>query len=68
LSKQVNDILGDIPGLSYFFRYESNSKQVEELVIVIETHIIEKSNNDLSLSDLGYKGISDILKKEKNEI
>jgi general secretion pathway protein D len=61
-------ILGDIPGLSYFFRYESTSKQVEELVIVIETHIIEKSNNDLSLSDLGYEGISDILKKEKDEI
>jgi len=51
-------LLGDIPGLSYLFRYESNSKQVQELVIVIETHIIEKDNNTLSLSDLGYKGIS----------
>ena len=66
-------ILGDIPGLSYLFRYESNSKQIEELVIVIETHIIEKSNNDLSLSDLGYTGIKYDLKnisdsKDKNEI
>ncbi|WP_373070487.1 pilus (MSHA type) biogenesis protein MshL [Sulfurimonas sp.] len=76
-------ILGDIPGLSYLFRYESSSKQVEELVIVIETHIIEKSNNDLSLADLGYQGITnelvndsrksitkeiDSLEKEENEI
>jgi len=68
-------ILGDIPGLSFLFRYESSSKQIQELVIVIETHLIEKSSNDLSLSDLGYEGISnDFLKnkktskKEKNEI
>lgn len=75
-------ILGDIPGLSYLFRYESNSKQVQELVIVIETHIIDKSSNDLSLSDLGYEGLTNdvldnakksnidvkTLKKEKNEI
>lgn len=65
-------ILGDIPGIASLFRYESSSKQVEELVIVIETHLIEKSNNDLSLSDLGYNGISDDLlntkKKEKDEI
>jgi general secretion pathway protein D len=57
-------ILGDIPGLSYLFRYESNSKQVEELVIVIEPHIIEKSSNDLSLSDLGYSGITNELIEE----
>jgi general secretion pathway protein D len=86
-TKNVDDsnkvpILGDIPGLSYFFRYDSNSKQVQELVIVIETHIIEKANNDLSLADLGYKGITeelvnesknsatkvDTLEKEENEI
>ncbi len=52
-------ILGDIPGLSFLFRYEESSKQVEELVIVIETHIIKKSNNELSLSKLGYAGITD---------
>jgi len=51
-------ILGDIPILNYLFKYESNSKQVQELVIVIETHIIKKENNKLSLSDLGYSGIS----------
>ena len=59
-------VLGDIPGLSYLFRYESNSKEVQELVIVIETHIIKKSDNDLSLSDLGYTGLSnDTLRNEK---
>ncbi len=51
-------ILGDIPLLNYLFKYDSNSKQVQELVIVIETHIIKKDNNVLSLSDLGYSGIS----------
>ena len=52
-------ILGDIPGLSFLFRFEESSKQVEELVIVIETHIIKKANNELSLSKLGYAGITD---------
>ena len=59
-------LLGDIPGLSYFFKYEEMTKQIQELVIVIEPHIIDKNNNDLSLADLGYEGITDrtvILKK-----
>lgn len=51
-------LLGDIPGLSYFFSRTEMLKQVEELVIVIEPHIIHKENNKLSLSDLGYQGIS----------
>jgi len=60
-------LLGDIPGLNYFFKYEEMTKQVQELVIVIEPHIIDKASNDLSLAELGYKGITDqtvILKKE----
>lgn len=57
-------ILGDIPGLSYLFRREENKKTIEELVIVIEPHIIRKEKSQLSLSDLGYEGISDkILQK-----
>jgi general secretion pathway protein D len=51
-------LLGDIPGLGYFFSREEMAKQVEELVIVIEPHIVHKENNNLSLSDLGYQGIS----------
>ena len=52
-------ILGDIPGLSYFFKWENKVKNVEELVIVIEPHIIDKENSELSLSDLGYEGLTD---------
>lgn len=56
-------ILGDIPGLNYFFKYESDSKQVEELVIVIEPHIIHNENNTISLKDLGYEGLTDSIIK-----
>ena len=52
-------LLGDIPGLSYFFKYEEMTKQIQELVIIIEPHIIDKANNSLSLAELGYKGITD---------
>jgi len=52
-------LLGDIPGLSYFFRYEEMTKQIQELVIIIEPHIIDRENNNLSLADLGYEGITD---------
>ncbi|EDZ61661.1 type II and III secretion system protein [Sulfurimonas gotlandica GD1] len=52
-------LLGDIPGLSYLFKYEEMTKQIQELVIVIEPHIIDKANNNLSLAELGYKGITD---------
>ncbi|MBL0708766.1 MAG: pilus (MSHA type) biogenesis protein MshL [Sulfurimonas sp.] len=51
-------ILGDIPLLNYMFKYEEITKQTQELVIIIEPHIIDKNSNDLSLADLGYKGIS----------
>ena len=54
-------ILGDIPGLSYLFRYESTTKQVQELVLVIEPHIIRKGNNNVSLAKLGYEGITNEL-------
>lgn len=58
-------LLGSIPGLSYLFSYEQSIKQTEELVIVIEPHIIKKEDNTLSLSDLGYEGITnDILEKQ----
>ncbi len=52
-------LLGDIPGLSYFFKYEETSKQIQELVIVIEPHIIDKASTTLSLADLGYTGVTD---------
>ena len=64
-SKSGNKIplLGDIPGLSYLFGREEDSKQIQELVIVIEPHIIRTNKPNPSLSDLGYEGINnDILK------
>ncbi len=52
-------ILGDIPIINYLFKYEENIRTVEELVIIIEPHIIDKEINSVSLSDLGYEGLSD---------
>jgi general secretion pathway protein D len=54
-------ILGDIPVLDYLFKYEETVKQTQELVIIIEPHIIHKDKQDISLSDLGYEGLSNNL-------
>lgn len=62
-------ILGDIPILNYLFKYENRQKTVQELVIVIEPHIVRKEKKDLSLSDLGYQGLSDkVMTNPKNAI
>ena len=65
-SKNTSDtnqvpILGSIPVLGYLFKHEEMVKTTEELVIIIEPHIIHKSKNSISLSDLGYEGLSDDL-------
>jgi general secretion pathway protein D len=52
-------ILGDIPVINYLFKYEEKVKTVEELVIIIEPHIIHKEINSVSLSELGYEGLND---------
>ncbi|WP_304542944.1 pilus (MSHA type) biogenesis protein MshL [Sulfurimonas microaerophilic] len=54
-------ILGDIPVINYLFKYEEKIKQIQELVIIIEPHIIHKDKNNVSLSDLGYEGLSNEL-------
>jgi len=51
-------LLGDIPGLGYFFKYEEKIRQVEEIVIVIEPHIIKPEGNTLTLADLGYTSVT----------
>jgi len=61
-------ILGDIPIINYLFKYETKVKQVQELVIIIEPHIIHKENNSLSLSELGYKGLNDNLLNPKSSL
>jgi general secretion pathway protein D len=52
-------ILGDIPVISYLFKYEEKIKQVQELVIIIEPRIIHKEINSVSLAELGYEGLTD---------
>ena len=60
-------ILGDIPVISYLFKYEEMVKVVEELVIIIEPHIIHREKNSVSLSDLGYEGlVNGVLTNEKS--
>ena len=54
-------LLGDIPIVSYLFKYEEKIKQVEELVIIIEPHIIDKEKQSISLTDLGYTGYNESL-------
>ena len=51
-------LLGDIPGLGYFFKYEEKIRQVEEIVIVIEPHIIKPSGNTMTIGDLGYTSMT----------
>ena len=51
-------LLGDIPGLGYFFKYEEKLRQVEEIVIVIEPHIIKPSGNTLTIAELGYTSMT----------
>jgi len=58
-TKNVNDankvpLLGDLPILGYLFKREGISKRTEEIVIIIEPHIIKKEADTLSLGDLGY--------------
>lgn len=47
-------ILGDIPVLGYLFKREGIVKKTEEIVIIIEPHIVKKEKDTLSLGDLGY--------------
>jgi general secretion pathway protein D len=49
-------LLGDIPILGHLFKSNVKTKTTEELVLIIEPHIIKTENNELSLADLGYTG------------
>jgi general secretion pathway protein D len=57
MTKNKVPLLGDIPGLGYLFSYEAETLSTEELIVVIEPHIIKKEKNSLSLSELGYERI-----------
>ena len=54
-------LLGSIPVLGYLFKFEETAKNIQELIIIIEPHIISKENSKLSLKDLGYKGLTDAI-------
>ena len=47
-------LLGDLPLLDQVFKREVKINRVEELVLIVTPHVIEK-DTELSLSDLGYR-------------
>ena len=57
IKKNKVPLLGDIPGLGYLFKYEENIVSTEELIIIIEPHIIDSAMSKVSLSQLGYERI-----------
>lgn len=70
--KNVDDssyvpILGDIPILSYLFKREGMIKKTEEIVMIIEPHIVKKEGDNITLGDLGFSRITNAMEKEKFE-
>jgi len=53
-------LLGDLPLLDQLFKREVKINSVEELILIITPHIINK-DKELSLEDLGYKKLKDDL-------
>jgi general secretion pathway protein D len=71
-TKNVNDnnkvpLLGDIPLIGYLFKREGMSKKTEEIVIIIEPHIIKKENDTVSLGDLGYTRLGKQIEEEAKQ-
>lgn len=71
-TRNVNDenkipLLGDIPLLGHLFKREGISKRTEEIVIIIEPHIVKKEADTLSLSDLGYTRLGQKIEEAKQE-
>lgn len=71
-TKNVNDsnkvpLLGDIPLLGSLFKREGISKKTEEIIIIIEPHIIKKEGDTLKMADLGFSRLSeDTLDKKED--
>lgn len=71
-TKNVQDnnkvpLLGDIPLLGYMFKREGMSKRTEEIVIIIEPHIIKKEKDSVSLGDLGYTRLGKQIEEEAKQ-
>ncbi|MCK9373885.1 MAG: pilus (MSHA type) biogenesis protein MshL [Sulfuricurvum sp.] len=60
-------LLGDIPFVGYLFKQEGMSEKVEELVIIIEPHIVKKEADTLTLSDLGYTRLGNKIEEESKQ-
>lgn len=58
-------LLGDIPWLGYLFKREGVTKKTEEIVIIIEPHIIKKDGSNVGLADLGYSHVKTAIEKNK---
>ncbi|WP_353662488.1 pilus (MSHA type) biogenesis protein MshL [Hydrogenimonas sp. SS33] len=51
-------LLGDIPVVGYAFKYEEQTDEKIELVIIVTPHLV-KAKNSMTLKDLGYDRLSD---------
>jgi len=51
-------LLGDLPLLDQIFKREIKIDRVEELVLIVTPHIIKK-NQELSLSEMGYRKLQE---------
>lgn len=60
-------LLGDIPVLGYLFKREGMTKVTEEIVIIIEPHIVKKESETLSLGDLGYTRLGQKMEQEAKQ-
>jgi general secretion pathway protein D len=60
-------LLGNIPGLGWLFKREVSDKITEEIVMIIEPHIIKKEKDTVSLGDLGYTHIEKHIEEAKTE-
>ncbi len=71
-TKNINDenkvpLLGDIPILGHLFKREGMTKRTEEIVIIIEPHIIKKENDTLTLGDLGFTRLGSKIEEEAKQ-
>ena len=60
-------LLGDIPGLGWLFKSEGVTKKTEEIVIIIEPHIVKRDGSNIGLADLGYSHMKNSIEKEEIE-
>ena len=59
ISENKLPLLGDIPLVGWLFKREEKVNSIQELVIVIEPHIIKNGKQTVSLSELGYTGLNE---------